>query len=159
MSQMSQMAMSVQSQMSHPPSMPPSMGHSLMHSQGLNQPAPSQPSSLFMPPLPPSIDPNVYLNLSPSPGAVPSLSALKAGDESLSDLKQQQLELKLSEQQHKLQQMHHKVRAAAARGQVHHDEAQHRMHNRGNGNGRGGVSAVDTDLEASPECESIGEDC
>merc|ERR1719319_487319 len=136
MASMSQMAMSVQS---HPPSMPPSM----MHSQ-----PPAHPPSMhsMMPPLPPSIDPNVYLNLSPSPGAVPSLLKGVSGDvgDSLSDLKQQQLELKLSEQQHKLQQMHHKVRAAAARGQVHHEESiAVSQHRRGNGGGAVNVSAVD----------------
>jgi len=108
---------------------------------------PSTPS-LFMPALPPSIDPNVYLNLTPSPGTVPvSAVSLKAGDEPVEAV-QQQLELKLSEQQQKLQEMSQKVRDAADRRRANHDEALVDEMPLG----------VAADLEASPECESIGED-
>jgi len=110
-------------------------------------PAAPTTGSMFMPSLPPSIDVQAYLNLTPSPGTVPVSTVGLKGDEP-AEAVQQQLELKLSEQQQKLQEMHQKVRDAAVRGQVNHAEANHTLEH----------EMPLTDLEASPECESIGED-
>jgi len=150
---MSSMSMSVASQsVAMQPPLASVPGMPLMGGVGVAQhtaPLSSQPSSLFMPPLPPSIDPNLYLNLTPSPGTGPvSTLGGKTGDEAGPEAVQQ-LELKLSEQQAKLQEMHQKVREAAVRGQLVHDEAQATL---------GALDGVDTDLEASPGCASIGED-